>query len=860
MRLATLLCLGLSCVGLQAQSFSALPDVDLPAVPSGPGLLFGSADVAGLQARRSDPLYSADYQSVKGLVDSKLGSISSNLGDDLLSKLAKGAAALEQLGEIPASGPHASYRDAAVAAILAMGSRSPTSLFGGGNLVPDKDAGMLNSMAEAYDLLRATGVSAGSDSALRAKLENWAQAFANDGFLPFRNNNLSLKSGCAMVSTALAMPGHALAQGWLDEGQDFINGALSGRASQTGWYREGPHYINYVLNNLISTALHVKNRTGVDWFPSLLPFARFAIDTRQPDGSQAPFEEGVSNTFPHHTLLSAFAGQAIQAEMAWAYENGSGDLGNYDVAQLHRLTAFVLRDAAVSSVPPSGSPTRFIGGDAHVHVLRSGWDSQAQQATMVTAQDYSSLALITSRHNTQNPLDLVIAGAGETLLPTSGGGPQVTLSSHRDYYLEPSSRNLVLVEGSAPFVTSAAAISSRDRLDSQSAPWQGHELLDFATTSVQGYGNADSVERSLGMVDNSYFIVADAVFDVQVLPVAQAWHGRGTFSQGASGPDLVQASWSHNASVLDLWSVGNLPLASQVASGYRALSWGQEETAHDLQVQAQGIEPHFLTVLQPRASTAGSLQVTRLTASGVLGLQVDSAASQDLIGFAPQASSFQLGGLAANARLVLLRLQSGLPAGFALIAGDALSWQGQTLLSADQPVSLSLTLGTGKLQAQVSRDQASTLYSLRFQNLPGFDMSHDFEATFAGQLLGASQFAKQGNELVLSGLSGGGSLFIESTGPASTGNTGNSGNSANTGNSSNSGNTGNVGNTGNTGNTGNVGNTGSGNVGSNASSSSSSGGSGGGSCAVQSGPSSQSLLGLLLLFVAAAVARRSRED
>ena len=82
-------------------------------------------------------------------------------------------------------------------------------------------------------------------------------------------------------------------------------------------------------------------------------------------------------------------------------------------------------------------------------MLRSGFGAEALQLTTLTAVDHSTSTNIDSRHNTQNPMDLVVAGAGVSLLVTSSGGPEVTRSTRRSYYLQPSSKNVPLVRGTA---------------------------------------------------------------------------------------------------------------------------------------------------------------------------------------------------------------------------------------------------------------------------------------------------------------------------------------------------------------------------------------------------------------------------
>ncbi|RME71228.1 MAG: hypothetical protein D6776_10555, partial [Planctomycetota bacterium] len=431
-----------------AQSVPQLPPISLPPVPSAPGMLFAPADVPALRARRSRAPYDAWYNAFRSFVDARLGRVSSALGDDALGRFAKAAAALHALGESPPSGPFASYRDAAAEAIIAMADRSPNLLPGTGTLVPQYDSSTLQCMAEAYDLLRGSGLPAATDRAVRARIATWASAVASDLPLSVNPSNIMAKAGAALVSTALALPGEAGAAGWLRTGLDYLDRVLADKLSPEGWWREGPHYANYTLNNLVSTAWHVRNRTGVDWFPTLRPLVRYALDATAPDGLLAPYEEGIAVSFPFHTLLAAYPGDPLQPEMAWAWSRSAGRLGSYLNQQQHDVTAFVFFDDGVAPQPPaSDTAASFVAGDENLVVLRSGRDRDAIHASVLTAVDYSLLDVLPSRHNTRNPLDLVLYAGGHTLLPTASGGPQITRSANRSVYLSPASRQTILVNG-----------------------------------------------------------------------------------------------------------------------------------------------------------------------------------------------------------------------------------------------------------------------------------------------------------------------------------------------------------------------------------------------------------------------------
>jgi hypothetical protein len=720
-----------------------LPTVHLPSSEATqPSILFSPAEVATLQARRTDPAFSGYYAQVKGLVDGQLGGLKANpagLGDDTLSKVAKGAAILHQLGETPTS-QFTSYRDAAVVALKNIVTRNPSSIFGGTNAINVlQDAPRLQSMAEAYDLLHGTGISSGDDSAIRSLIGTWAEAMRNDyniaGALgiPGHRDNWGIKGGASIITVALAMSGDSKASTWLSTGLQYVNESLAAVASDTGWYRESPHYLNYSLNDLAPTAWHVRNRTGVDWFPALRPFATTALAMRQPDGFSTPFEEGVSDVFPYDVFADRYPD--IAPQLQWAWNHSPQDASAFENQALQAANRFVM-NSSVPEQAPTIAATQFVGPDAHVHVLRSNWSSSSLQATMITAKDRSSSTLYTSRHNMQNPLDMTVFGAGALMLPTSGGGPQVTTSANRNYYLLASSRNVPLVAGNAPYITDETQITSDSRLDGT--------YLDAARTSVTSYSGASRVSRLLAMVGESAFVVVDEATGSSNIDLSIPFHGRGTFTNVGSGTALAQLQWAFQSAALDVWSVGTRPVSVVTNSGYYANVWNGEEAISAAQVKQSGSSPRLVSLIIPRAGSATRAAVQAFT-SGT-GLTLNDGVHVDDIG------------TSTDALLALSRTTDGTPTGFAIVRGTLLSFEGTTLLSANAPVTLEGSLEAGVLRLTTTRDAVQTF---TLQNIPGFDLvAAGYAAFINGQPAGAA-VRQAGGQLLFTSVPAAASIVVQ---------------------------------------------------------------------------------------------------
>ena len=696
-----------------------LTPVALPSgEPAGPSLLYSPADVPALARRKSDARYAAWYGEVKSFVDGQLAGLAAEaaaLGDDTLSKVAKGAALLHQLGDTPPAS-FAHYRDAAVRAGEAIGSRSAGNpLFPPSDAIdPLQDSPRLQSLAEAYDSLRGTGLAPADDASLRATLGQWADALQNDLELtgafgvPGHRDNWGVKAGAALVTCALTLSGDSRAAGWLDFGLTLLGESLARVASRAGWWREGAHYLDYALADLLTTAVEVKRRAGADWPADLAVLAEAALDTRLPDGTFAPFEEGVPAVFPFDIAAGLWPARA--ANYQWAWDNSTHDRGNFDNQALGAATRFLLAGDA-AAVPPPPPFTRFRSGDAHWHSLRSSWAADALQLSLVAACDYSDSTLVESRHNTQNPLDVVLAGAGQNLLATSSGGPEVTSSANRAYYLLASSKNVPLVGGAAPFVTDASQVADDLMLDSHDDGARQNRLLDAVRTTVTAYPGA-RVSRLAAMVGDAYALLADEVAAASPVDFALPLHGRG--ARTTSG---TTARWDLAGASLDVAATSTQPLTLATTSGFTATSWGHEESVAGVELRVSAAGARVLTLLAPRLSAKTAMTVTSASTATAAALTLDAGDVHDAVVFGAGGTATTAAGLTTDATFALVRRTGAFITGYAMLGGTTLSADGALLVSTSAPATAAVTLGVDGLVAELSGAAAITLAKL--PPLPG---------------------------------------------------------------------------------------------------------------------------------------------
>lgn len=607
---------------------SVPPPSALPPAPSAPRLWFDGGDpavIAALQARVTDPVVAGFYASFKGFVDSRLGLlVSQSTTDDTRSMVAKAAALLHVLGKTPPAGTpgYATYADVAFTALGAIGGRQAVDdLAEWYNPPPDAidvltDSSRLQSMAEAYDLLAGVARPPATDEKVRAIIAEWANALRNDwnltgayGF-PGHRDNWGIKAGATLVTTALALPDHADAAAWLASGMAYLNESLDAVASATGWFKESPWYLNYSLANLVPTAYHVRNALALDWFSPLEPLVDAAFAVRQPDGRAPPFEEGLPNVFPWDVLAGAYP--ARTATMKWAWAQSPQTVANFDNQQIHSVTRFLVDDTTTIPSAPTWPSTSFLGGDTSAAFLRTSWLSDALSISTMTALDTSALTAWPSRHNIQNPLDLILHARGALLVPTSGGGPLVTRSDERDTYLSPLSKNLPLIEGSAPFVVDPSAVSFGARLDSRDAGARPQHFADLVMTEVSGYSSGGRARRVVALIDDQYAAVFDhlTVTGNRNRTLALSWRGRGQRTQVSSTKERAANRWSYGQARVQIDTTATGDLSTDSNESLYADAWGHEEDIDGVIVKRSTRALSLVSVLQAYPGSASAMAIT----------------------------------------------------------------------------------------------------------------------------------------------------------------------------------------------------------------------------------------------------------
>jgi hypothetical protein len=800
------------------QNMAAFPVPTLAAEPSHP-ILWGSA--AAMITRSTLPGSAAHLANLQSAVNGSLSALANSpasIGDDGLAALAKEAGVLYALGLTPPSGAAlSSYSAAASIALSNIGTRQSGSFIQGTATPPTinvlQDSPRLQSMAEAYDLIRGS-LSSSTDATVRGVIATWANALAGDGNLNTflgvypHKDNWGLKGGSALVTAALSLSNDPNANGWMTTGITIVNISIQNVASDAGWFRESAHYLNYTLDDLFSAAVHVNNASAnhVDWLTQLKPFAQAALNLRQPDGREAAFEEGVPCVFPFDVFAPYYSD--IGGQLAWAWTHSGMDTDAYPNQQPVEATRFLAGELP-AAVAPSGAVSRFVGGDAHIAALRSSWDSNAVEATLFAARDFQNEqgAFITSYHDMNNPLDLVVAAKGQLLLPTSGGGPLVTNSANRSSYLLAKSKNVPLVNGGAPWVLDGSKISSDLRLAGSDELGLSGRYLDMARATFAGAYSSPSiaVARTVALVAGQYVAVVD---EMDTLPGQSATlgvqlHGRGTRKTVLGTGSPISQSWTYNNEAIDAFSIGSTALTlATAADTYYADSYGAaEETLQRATLNAVGSASHSsvreLTLLIPRDAAANSLVITDRTQangangeiSGLLAAKVALGdGTVDHLATAPQPyieeadggiylsdagiAVTNIDGVMTDAVFSSVRENNGALISFGAARATSLSFNGTPILVSGTPVTVSFGTapsidgGTGAagFVGAISQDNPGVT-SIQIHNLAGFDPGAPYSATLNGAAITQPNFFQLADGFQLGGITGGGTVTVVQSGP-----------------------------------------------------------------------------------------------
>ncbi len=753
-----------------AQTSIQLPPPTLPAAaPLAPAIWFDGSDatvIAALQARITDPFSSQFYSAFKSFVDTQIPGLA-GASDSQRTRVAKGAAFLHVLGVTPppATGA-ASYRDAAVAAMLGIGPRSAG--FFGPNPQANvySESAQLQSMAEAFDMLRGSGTSVAEVAGMTAIIENWSTALADNPFYTgvfSTNDHATIRTGAALVTAALALPEHPDADDWLADGMTGVNQGLNTMWGAAGWGRQGYAYTGVGLSNVYPAAYHVQNVGNQNWFKPLEPMASTALVLRQPDGMMPPFEDSLALSYPWEFVWPAYPDEA--ETYRWAYENQPQVPLFFDSDHIHSVSRFIVADPTTVAVPPETSPTRWALADTWGATLASAWDSGALQLTNLTARDFSNADGLNAnrRSNMRNPLDVIIHCDGEIIMPTSSGGPQLDSSASRGEYRSPLSKNVITIENTAQFIVNDGAVTMAHRVDSHDDVEGPNHFADFSRTAVANYIGANSVRRTVIMVDESYFVVSDQYSDDNNNQVELLWRGRDELTELEDESRHVAGAWSGSGGVgmrVDTTSTDNMQYNDR--DSLFAPAFNVEESIEVMRVDAgDRARIGFTTIIQKSSAADVAAAPVEDSNNANAAFTLTGAGFVDRIVTPEDDDNINRLGVTSNGELAIVRTEGGAPTGWAMLDADHLAYDGGQIRTSER-TSLGATIGSNVIVAEIRADEDETDLDVDFIDVDGIDWTEVYEAKWNDTVLGSANFNQGATRFDVSGIngSGGGTLVI----------------------------------------------------------------------------------------------------
>jgi hypothetical protein len=493
--------------------------------------------------------------------------------------------------------------------------------------------------------------------------------FARQATLGFSQNNHPIRTASAIGYVAIAFPEHVRSKeqaDWAVSELDYLWGPGGRYVQPDGGVSEGPFYYSFAFGPAIAFLIAMdnaveperefardcRNRQDVDpWvghgcvegeaftFDNPLHSDLFSstvdwwIAIRLPSGNCPPLADAYFNPLNGAALLTSFSGTP---QHRWSWENNVDRsrvmTGSQDLLPHH----LVYVDPEVQPAEPAFA-TRFLP-DAGNAVFRSGWDADARWLMLVAEHGAARKTL----HDHVDGLSFSMAAYGEYLLVDPGYYKPVELTLTINS--QAHAHNVVLVDGrGAPNHGILFDFGDEDAFLRNT--WDG-DRVDYAEAH-QRYREVD-FERSVVMVRDRYFVVADRLSTAVSEPREYSWRLGGYAGYDSGGTFILNAdgaTWERSAAGVDVHLASTAPGLVVAQPGFVELEaphvhqfeLNREVNHHaviDGVVNAEA--PEFLAVLAPYrvgdAGPDGPLGVTSLDlGAGVAAWTIEGGGHTDVV-------------------------------------------------------------------------------------------------------------------------------------------------------------------------------------------------------------------------------------
>ncbi len=421
---------------------------------------------------------------------------------------------------------------------------------------------------------------------------------------------------------AMALSGHTglanTPQDWSDRAFDLVTRSLWHQIDDDGGYAEGPFYSRYAADVYLPYMFALKNLTGTDLLidSRVQKMHQWSLNLRLPNGRRPNIEDGHIDDFYGHYLSAAYESGGVNR---WDWENNSRGLY---VREFSEMDAIAVYDDAVAAQEPDHGPTLFMpeAGDA---VFRSDWSQQATY--MLLRGEHGRARSQGLGHEHADETSFIIYAGGEMLALDAG---YINFTNHNRVN-RGLNHNVILVDGEGP----PNAIVEGESIDGGNDAF----LEEFFTSAFGDYAEVNAsyadvdVRRRVLFTDSEYFVIADELRDDQTHTYQFRLHGHGGGDGGGTyAREGNLARWTQTNAELLAYTTASAGETFSEDEAVHSFDFLEEPTHTVLQVEQNGDNAEFLTILYPRSLDQGEPTLAEVANDGGQALQVSIGAGQDI--------------------------------------------------------------------------------------------------------------------------------------------------------------------------------------------------------------------------------------
>ena len=347
---------------------------------------------------------------------------------------------------------------------------------------------------------------------------------ANIQLFPFDSHAVRAVSAVLIPASIALLEDEPEAEIWLNYAVEFLSTVYSPWGDAQGGWAEGPHYWMTGMAYLIDAVNLLKGYAGIDLYqrPFFQHTGDFPLYTKSPDTRRATFgDDSTMGDLPSLKIgynLRQFAGVTGNGAYQWYYDEikrndpgtemafynyGWWDL-NFD--ELAYRTDFPV----IKAQPPGADDTlRWFEGVGWAAIQTSMADPENHIQFVFKSSKYGS---ISHSHGDQNAFCL--AGFGEDLAIQSGHYVAFNSSMHQNWRRQTCSKNAILIDGKGQYAgkDKAQAMQSAGKIITAEQHDDHIYIQGDATAAYQSLTpEVTKVLRDIYFVDNSYFVIVDAI-------------------------------------------------------------------------------------------------------------------------------------------------------------------------------------------------------------------------------------------------------------------------------------------------------------------------------------------------------------